>query len=314
MNKFLALMQREWLQHRFGWLLMVVIPFGLALLLVGFGHIQGMSDGLQGDDLVINDVQTPVRELPLMLAMIAISASMCVMFLVAWISSLIIVSGLARRDHADRSIEFWLSLPVSHRDSLAAPLLVHLLLVPAAALVIGLAGGGLLSLVLVGRVAGVGAWFALPWLHIVPGTLALLVRLLAGLPLATLWLAPLILLIVLMTAWFRRWGWVILAVGLGLGSQLLKRLFGQPLLSQVTSDLMSHAATSMLHVVSGGPAFGPGRDPDAVLSGLPSWALSDFGFALRDLASPLLAGGLLFAAGCFALLMLWRQRGAGAAG
>jgi hypothetical protein len=312
MKKFLALMQREWLQHRFGWMLMMLIPLGLALLLVGFGHIQGLSDGWHGEDIVINDVQTPVRDLPMMLAMIAISASMGVMFLVAWIGSLIIVSGLARRDHADRSIEFWLSLPTSHRDSLAAPLLVHLLLVPAAALFIGLVGGGLLSLVLVGRVAGVGAWFALPWWQIVPGTLALLARLLAGLPLATLWLAPLILLVVLMTAWFRRWGWVILGVGLGLGSQLLKRLFGQPLLSQLTTDLLSNAATSMVHAVSGAPSFGPEKDTGAVLGSLPAWALHDLGLALRDLASPLLAGGLLFAAGCFALLMLWRQRGAGA--
>jgi hypothetical protein len=311
MNKFLALVQREWLQHRFGWLLMVALPLGIALLLVAFGPQHGVHADIQVDDVVVGDSSTPVRDLPLMLAAVATTGSMAVIFIVAWVSSLIIVSGMARRDHGDRSIEFWLSLPVSHRESLAVPLLVHLLLVPAAALAIGLAGGGLLSLVLVGRVAGVGAWLALPWAQLLPALLALMARLLLGLPLATLWLAPLILLIVLMTAWFKRWGWVILAVGLGLGSQLLKRLFGQPLLSQLTNDLMSSAATSMVHAVSGAPSFGPGQDTGAVLAGLPTWALHDLGLALRDLASPLLAGGLLFAAGCFALLVLWRQRGAG---
>jgi hypothetical protein len=51
----------------------------------------------------------------------------------------------------------------------------------------------------------------------------------------------------------------------------------------------------------------------AALRGLPGWALRDLGGSLRELASPLLLGGLVFAAGCFALLVDWRQRGASAA-
>ena len=39
-----------------------------------------------------------------------------------------------------------------------------------------------------------------------------------------------------------------------------------------------------------------------------------FGLALRALASPLMLGGLLFSAGCFWLLLRWRQRGASAVG
>jgi len=46
---------------------------------------------------------------------------------------------------------------------------------------------------------------------------------------------------------------------------------------------------------------------------VPTWAFEDIGRALRDLASPLFVGGLLAAAACFALLVLWRQRGAGVA-
>ncbi len=302
MNKLIPLMQREWLQHRFGWLMMAVVPLGLALMLLSFGQIQFES----------GTARSPADVPPELLALGSMAGSAAVLFVIAWFSSLIIVSGMARRDHADRSIEFWLSMPTTHSASLAAPLLVHLLLVPAAALLVGVAGGWLISMVVVGRFMGIAAWFALPWLDLLGATFSLTARMLAGLPLATLWLLPMILLVVLLTAWFRRWGWVILGVGVGLGGQLLDRLFGQPLLSQTTVSLLQHAGKAM---VSAGNGMDMGREGGAdVLTALPGWALHDFGFALRDLASPLLLGGLLFAAGCFALLVQWRQRGAGAAG
>jgi hypothetical protein len=302
-------MQREWLQHRFGWTLLTLLPLLLALLLTSVSTIQ------LDDDTVARVGEA----LPQMLALVSIAGSTAVIFMLAWASSLIIVSGLARRDHSDRSIEFWLSLPVSHSASLAAPLLVHLILVPAAALLIGLIGGYALSLVLVSRVAGLGAWLGLPWGQIVAATLAVALRLLTGMPLATLWLAPLILLVVLMTAWFRRWGWVVLVVGLGLGGILLEHLFGQPLISEVTGQLLQQAAHAVIHggkgsiVIDTASGASGARLAVEALAAIPAWALADFGAALRDLASPLLAGGLLFAAGCFALLVQWRQRGASAA-
>ena len=46
------------------------------------------------------------------------------------VALLIQTPGLARRDRQDRSIEFWLSLPTSHAASVAAPVLMHLVLVP----------------------------------------------------------------------------------------------------------------------------------------------------------------------------------------
>jgi hypothetical protein len=304
MNRILPLMQREWLQHRFGWTLLTLLPLGLALLLTSVSTIQ-----IDGDT-----VTSAGEALPALLGMIAIAGSTAVVFLLMWVGSLIIIAGLARRDHADRSIEFWLSLPVSHSASLGTPLFVHLVLAPAAALLIGLAGGYALSFVLVGRIAGVGAWMSLPWNQIVPASLAVALRLLAGLPLATLWLAPLILLVVLMTAWFRRWGWVVLTVGLGLGGVLLKRVFGQPFINEVTVQLLHHARMAMVNGRQGGFNFDNASHGRQMVEAIPGWALHDFGAALRDLASPLLAGGLLFAAGCFALLVVWRQRGAGGAG
>ena len=302
MNKMLPLMQREWLQHRFGWMLMVVVPFAIALLLLSFGQLQ-------------IDAETAAKvgdSLPPLLAVASIAGSGAVIFLIAGISSLIIVSGVARRDHGDRSVEFWLSLPTTHSASLAAPLVVHLLLVPALALLAGLAGGLLVSLVLVTRVVGVGAWFSLPWGDLLPAIFALAARLMAGLPLAMLWLSPLILLVMLVSAWFRRWAWVIIGVGLVLGGQLLDRLFGQPLLSEITLGLLRQAGRALF---SAGEGFQMGQNEGTEgLRQLPGWALHDFGLALRELPSPLLAGGLLFAAGCFVLLIIWRQRGAGASG
>ncbi len=302
MSKLVPLMQREWLQYRFGWMLMVLVPFAIALLLLAFGQIQ----------IGPEHVDRVGEGLAPMLAMAAIAGSSGVMFAIASLSSLIIVSSIARRDHADRSIEFWLSLPTSHSASLGAPLLVHLLLVPAAALLLGLAGGLLVSMVLVGRVVGISAWFALPWGDLLPAVFSLFARLLAGLPLALLWLSPLILLVVLLAAWFRRWSWVILGVGFGLGGLLLDRVFGQPLLSQTTAALLLGAQQAL---ISAGEGFQMGAAEGLEgLRNLPAWALHDFGLALGKLSSPLLAGALLFSAGCFALLVLWRQRGAGAAG
>ena len=302
MDKFLTLMRREWLQYRFGWALMVAVPLGIALLLLAFGEIQIGPDEAEK----VGDKMAPL------LAVAAMAGSAATLFFIACFSSIIIVAGMARRDHSDRSVEFWLSLPATHSASLAAPLVVHLLLVPAVALLAGLAGGLLVSLVLVTRVVGIAEWFTLPWFDLLPAIFALAARLLAGLPLAILWLSPLILLVVLLSAWFRSWSWVILGVGIGLGSQLLNRVFGQPLLSEVTVGLLRQARGALVHA---GQGFEMGKDQGSEgLRQLPAWALNDFFLAVKELPSPLLLGGLLFAAGCFYLLVMWRERGAGATG
>ena len=303
MNKILPLMQREWLQHRFGWLMTLGIPLALAALAVSFGQVQIGNE----------ESESAGEALPALMAMASIAGTTTILFMIVAMSSLVIVSGLARRDHADRSIEFWLSVPVSHSASLASPMLVHLLLVPAAALLVGLLGGYVMSFLLVGRMIGVADWFGLPWGAILAGTVSVALRLLVGLPLALLWLSPLILLVVLLTAWFKRWGWVMLTVGLGLGGWLMKMLFGQPWLNRISADLLQHAGKSLIHGGGGLHIANSGQAFDA-LGQIPAWAVEDLGASLRDLATPLLPGALLFAAGCFYLLVQWRKRGAGAAG
>lgn len=302
MNQIPTLLRREWIQHRFGWGLIVLLPTALALLLVSFGEMKF-------------DAQEIGERLPVALTLGSLGGAVGIQLLIMWLTSLIIVTGLARRDHADRSVEFWLSLPVGHARSLSVPLATHLLLAPAAALLTGLISGLLISLVLVSRTAGIDAWFALPWLPLALAALAIVARLALGLLLVTLWLSPLLLLAVLLTAWFRRWGLVILGVGIGLGSQILERVFGQPLLSDVLSELLSRAGRSLANYSAGKQmVFDRAEDIQGALMLVPRWALADGTQALGLLATPLLPGALLVAAGCFALLVQWRQRGAGAAG
>lgn len=300
MKTFLTLLQREWLQHRFGWTILALAPLVLALPLLTFGQIQIDSDGPERMGVAF----------PAMLAMIAIVASTMVTFAVLWITSMILITGIARRDHNDRSVEFWLSLPTSHVQSLGAPLLMHLILVPAAALLIGLAGGTVVSLVLVTRLAGFGAWLSLPWFDVIGASLAAVLRVLAGLPLATLWLLPLTMALVLFGAWFKRWGLPMLVAALAVGGLALKYLFGQPLLFKLIGEIGNQAARALVPTSGDDRLIRDGDDMLAALRLVPSWVLGDFGSALQALASPLFLGGLLVSAAGFALLVDWRRRGA----
>lgn len=301
MKQLAPLVQREWLQHRFGWSVLMLAPTALALLLTSFGQLQ-----FDAEDL--ND------RLPTSMALATLAGGVAFHFVIMWLTALIIVTGLARRDHGDRSIEFWLSLPTGHARSLAVPLGVHLLLAPAAALLVGLVSGILVSVVLVTRVSSFGTWLALPWGGLLIAGLSIAARLAVGLLLATLWLSPLIALTVLMTAWLRRWGLVVLAVGLGVGSQVLEKLLGRPLLAEVLGTLFRNAGKSFNGQDGSGVVVENFSDFESLLALVPSWAVEDSAQSIAVLASPLLVGALLFAAGCFALLVQWRQRGAGVAG
>ncbi len=302
MKTLMPLMQREWLQYRFGWMMMVLVPLALVLLLLPAGGIQ-IDEGT---------VQNMGNGLPALVALVSMVAGMAVVFVIASAASLITVSGLARRDHGDRSVEFWLSLPTSHAQSFAAPLLVHLLLVPMAALACGLAAGAICSVLSVAKVSGLGTWFSLPWGEVVPAMAAVWLRLAAGVPLAVLWLLPLILVTTLAMAWFRRWGLLIVAVGGPLLVQGLDHLFRQPWIAPTLRGWLSEAGRAMM----GQPRLDVQGSSDllAALQQLPGFAARDFGHALQNLASPLMLSALAVSAACFAGLVLWRRRGAAAAG
>jgi len=303
MNNLIPLMRREWLQHRFVWAMLTLVPLGLAVMLLSFGQVE-MADAM---------AERPPADVAAVMGSMTILITAAVLFLLVWITSVFVTSGLARRDHSDRSVEFWLSLPTGHAESYAAPLLVHLLLAPAAALLVGLAGGYAMSLLVVSRFLSLSEWLSLPWGHILAATVALAGRVLAGLPLATLWLSPLILLAVLCNALFKRWGLPVLAVGLGLGGVVLKYVFGQPLLSQALARLGNEAATALLGASQQSPT-GDRPSAETALGALPAWAAHDLGAALSAAASPAMLGALAVSAALFAALVYWRRQGAGMAG
>ncbi|MFN9747198.1 MAG: hypothetical protein ACK57B_16290 [Betaproteobacteria bacterium] len=303
MKNLLPLMLREWLQHRFAWALLVLVPLAVSLLMLSLGTIE----------LDAEMSEMAPAQLSLMVAVLSMVLTAVTLLLLLGVTSLFIALGSPRRDDADRSVEFWLSLPSGHAESLLAPVLVHLLLVPAAALVVGGVVALPVSMVTVGRVTGLGEWVALPWGQILPALGALLLRALAGLPMALLWLLPLVLAAMMANALFRRWGLPLLAVVLILLAQGLERVFGQPVLTQTLSALLAHAATSLAGAGGAAIAGGQGSVPLETLSVIPGWALRDFGAAVKDLFQPLLAGALLVSAGLFAALVTWRRRGASAA-
>jgi hypothetical protein len=73
MNNLLPLMQREWLQHRFAWALLLWVPLGLALAVLGIGTIE-LDDEMSA---------MPPQELALVLTAMTVVISFGVMVLLS---------------------------------------------------------------------------------------------------------------------------------------------------------------------------------------------------------------------------------------
>ncbi len=302
MKLIYPLMLREWFQYRFAWLMTAVIPLALAVLLLSVGHIEFDGSGA--------DPAPPAQAL----AAAATAITCGLMMLLYTVTGLVTVIALARRDHADRSVEFWLSLPVGHTRSFAVPMGVHLVLLPLAALGLGLLASVVTSALLVSRVHGFSAWLALPWGDVLTLAATMVVRVVAGWPLAVLWVLPVVLVAMLMFAWLRRWGLVILGLALALAVSPLGELWGAKWLPQAVAALFAGAARS---IVSGHGHIeindGNAAQVIEVLSGASQWLWLDIIGSIRNLASPLLVGAWVVAALCFVGLVQWRRRGASAA-
>ena len=306
-KRFAALLQREWMQHQRGWWVVMAVPVIVLLLVAIYGDVNITLDA--EDDTSV--VRTPSA---LLLAMGSLGALAIGNLALSWFSSLVQASGLARRDLQDRSIEFWLSLPVSSAQSMGALLLTHLLLAPWLALLVGAAGGFLVSLVVVTKAWGIAAWFTLPWGGLALGLAAVLLRLAAGLVLATLWVAPLVLVVMAASAWLKRWGLPVVAAVIGVTGVVLDQFFDWP----VVWDTLQVIGRSVLRSffgndTEGGPQLRHVADAEGatqILQALPSWAMEDLGQALHAMLSPVFAVGLVVAGAAFALLVLRRSRGA----
>ncbi len=305
MNRFATLMQREWMQHRLGWIILMAAPFLITLVATPFNGVHvSFSDG-----------ETVVESAPdaLLLAFGCMAGLGLATMVLAAMFSLFQAPGLARRDHQDRSIEFWLSLPVGHVPSVGATLLVHLLLVPWLALGAGAIGGLLVSLAVVIKTWSVGAWFGLPWGAVIGAEFAILTRLLLGYVLALLWLSPLVLLTMAASAWFKRWGVPLVVAVIGGGGLVADKAYHQTFVWDTLRYLLKHASQALIVAERAGQrslGLRPDTDPLSFVQGLPAWAMHDLGAALQAMLAPGFVAALAVAGLGFALLVLRRLRGA----
>ena len=195
-TRFKTLMLREWLQNRWTWLIAIAALPALTLVSLPFGEIQVGPDKLaklHGAAALIPLALTPLT---------------CVM--IAWLTTLFMASGLARRDWQDRSIEFWLSLPSTHGEQIGAQYLMHAFVFPLIALVLGLAFGLLLMPVAMLKLSG--HYGSVPWTEVfsvlsVPYLLAV-----PALFFGALWMAPIVLTVMATSVWLKRLALPILAV------------------------------------------------------------------------------------------------------
>ena len=292
-SRFNTLLLREWMQHHRGWLAMVLLPPLIVLAVLPFGSVE-IGAGELG--------RAP--ELAAMLAAMALVPA--VVLGITVFSLLIQAPGLARRDVQDRSIEFWLSLPISHSSSIGATVLMHLVLVPLFAVLVGAVLGVPIGIAVVWKAFGPAAALALPWGPLAAAGAAGLARGVLGVLLACLWLVPLVLSVMAASAWLKRWGVPLLGLVLGIGHAALRARFDNPVIGETLRGFFVNARFA---IVAGPP---PGRGGLAALvtslGDAPGWFLADGLDALKNLGQPLFAVALVIGAVAFGLLVLRRSR------
>jgi ABC-2 type transport system permease protein len=285
MQKFKTLLEREWMQHRLGWLLLAGVPFVVMVPLMSFGEIH------------FGDTPPP----PGLAALII--AFGYIVFLLALAGGAIAIQapGLVRRDRQDRSIEFWLSLPIGHTEAVGATLLMHLLGMPLLLLALAAAGSPVAALIGEARLHGAGALMQLPWGAMLAIFVSGLARLAIGIVLGMLWLSPLLMAAMAASAWLKRWGVPALAAVLGFGGLILEQGYGEPIVFRLIGGVFDHFMRAVL-------PQGFSISPTDSLGPLTGWLWRDALQALQATVSLPFVAGLLIAAAGFALIVLRRAR------
>jgi ABC-2 type transport system permease protein len=284
MQTFQTLLKREWMQHRLGWLLLGGVPFAIMLPLMSFGSIQ-FGDGAPPP--------------PGLVALIIAFGYIYFLLILAGGAIAIQTPGLARRDRQDRSVEFWLSLPIGHSEAIGATVLMHLLVMPLLLLALAAAGSPIAALIAELRVHGSSAFVEMPWITVATVFAVGLLRLALGIVLGMLWLSPLLLAAMAASAWLKRWGVPALLAVFGLGGLILDKGYGQPIVFDLVAEQFANFGRA---VVPLGLEHLPGQS----VPGLSHWLWHDTLGALGDLANLHFVGGLVVAAACFGLLV-WRR-------
>jgi ABC-2 type transport system permease protein len=295
-SRFMTLLRREWMQHHRGYLVLMGVPPLLLLAVL----------------LLAPNVHMQPSDPTLMMAA-AMAAVTGVVLTVSWIAVAFQAPGLARRDTQDRSIEFWLSLPVGHASSIGATLLMHGLLIPLLALAVGFLSSQLIGALAVGMTHGAGALASLPWPQLLVIGFAGLLRAAFGVVLASLWVSPLVLCLMLASAALKRWGVPAVMATLGIGGLVLDKVYGITIVGDTIGGLMHQAGKSLLGASRDEPMEIDGDNIEQmhnVLGMFPQWAAHDALAALTNLAQPLFVFAIAVAGLCFLGLVQVRRRAA----
>lgn len=288
-NHIPTLLQREWMQHKRGWLIAALAPPLLFLAFLPLGQVKGL----------------PTEDVPLgliSLAIVLICAS--AVYVISLVVALFQLPGLARRDTQDRSIEFWLSLPGRPSESVAATVLAHAWLAPLGAALVGAAFGLPVAMSVLATQGGAALPMSVDWAEVVAAALPLLARGLLGTVPLLLWLLPLIFVLMAASAWLKRLGVPLVLVGTGVTVGVLHKVYAIDWPLHTLSALDDRIGHTMLH------------NPDSLKLALQSydnilwsWMAQDLGNTLAELVSLQFVGWMAVAAAGFALVVLKRSRG-----
>lgn len=297
MSLFNTLLLREWLQYKRAWIGLVLTPVLILLALVPFSQIDGLNVPSPEPVVLIAGLITVALVLVLALAVSAYQ-----------------LMGIARRDQQDRSIEFWSSLPGSHAASLGAPLVAHGILVPLIATALAIVGGAVVGSAMAFREFGLVAVHQTQWAALLQAGFWMSLRLLLGLALAALWLAPFVLALMAASAWVKRWGAPLLLVAVGAFLNIYKNSGPAEALHELIATQFKGAGQALIY---GGSMVSIKSDGDGhmdmqgffdMLYRLPEAARDSLPQVLQLAVHPQFIGGLVLAGLCFWLLVLQRQR------
>lgn len=281
-----TLLQREWMQHKLGWLITAFAPPLIFLAMLPFSHMDG-------------EPNLPTE----LIALVVLVGSGCVVYSICLLVALFQLPGLARRDAQDRSIEFWLSLPSRPSESVASTVLAHAWLAPLGGAVVGTVFGLLIALTGIGVKFGWGNAFSVHWGEVLSAASPMLLRALVGTVLMTLWLSPLILALMAASAWLKRLGTPLVLVGGGMAVAVLHKAYDIDWPLQALKSLNAQINHALL------------SDPESLMHALKSdaslwqWLAQDLGTGMTQLASAEFLGWAAVAAAGFALVVMKRARG-----
>lgn len=230
MNTVKMLALREWMQHGRAWLLLAAVPLGLAVLALAFGHVD-----LQGAD-------ASGRVTPALTYYVISGGYLVGMGVLVAFAALIQAQGLARRDRQDRSIEFWLSLPVGHWRAVLVPMLMLLVGLPIVAMLISLAATPVLAGIVAWRFFGAEGLAQIGWGSYLVALLLTAARLALGIVVGALWVAPLVAVGMAVNLWLKRWGTAVFFAVVFLGALILDQAYGIAGPQRALASLLQHAA------------------------------------------------------------------------